>query len=177
MRGYVDRSKLERFMEVLGQRATTPGVVYLVGGSTALLLGIREQTIDIDIKLDPEPEGAFRAIAELKELLSVNVELASPDHFLPPLPGWRERSQFVAAHGKVVFRHYDFYSQVLAKVARGHARDVSDAESLMQIANLTTEELARLAAAIEPEIERYPAVDISDLRARLASFIDSVTRS
>src|SRR5438552_473799 len=95
MRHYVDRKKLEEFMRRLGRRATTPGTVYICGGSTALLLGFRSQTVDIDIKLDPEPGGVFEAIAELKESLGINVELASPDQFIPPLPGWRERSPLI----------------------------------------------------------------------------------
>src|SRR5438270_9677044 len=95
MRRQVDRTNLERFMEELGKRASSRGTVYLTGGSTALLLGFRDQTVDIDIKLDPEPKGAFQAIAELKETLGINVELASPDQFIPPLPGWKERSQWI----------------------------------------------------------------------------------
>jgi len=59
------------------------------------------------------------------------VELASPDQFLPPLPGWQDRSPFIDAVGLVVFRHYDLYSQVLAKVERGHEQDLSDAAALM----------------------------------------------
>lgn len=51
-------------MEELGKRATSPGTVYLTGGSTALLLGFREQTVDIDIKLEPEPAGAFQATVD-----------------------------------------------------------------------------------------------------------------
>ena len=59
--------KLGNFMEQIGRRATGPGRIYLVGGATALLLGIRGQTVDVDIKLDPEPPGTFEAIALLKQ--------------------------------------------------------------------------------------------------------------
>src|SRR5580700_1612429 len=104
MRKPVDSSSLLKFMEELGKRATTPGTIYITGGATALLLGIRQQTIDIDIKLDPEPGGVFEAIADLKNMLDVNVELASPDQFIPPLPGWRERSLIIATSGQVEFR-------------------------------------------------------------------------
>ena len=31
-----------------------------------------------------------------KDTLDVNVELAAPDQFIPALPGWRERSEFIA---------------------------------------------------------------------------------
>ena len=70
-------------MEALGQRVKGPGTIYLTGGATALLFGWRAKTIDVDIKSDPEPRGLFEAIAELKESLDTNVELASPDLFIP----------------------------------------------------------------------------------------------
>src|ERR1051325_4804685 len=95
MRRNVTSAKLEEFMQRLGRGAKSGGVVYITGGATALMLGMREQTVDIDIKLDPEPKGAFEAIAELKDSLEVNVELASPDQFIPPLPGWKERSPLI----------------------------------------------------------------------------------
>jgi hypothetical protein len=74
-------------MEALGQRVKGPGTIYLTGGATALLFGWRAKTIDVDIKADPEPRGLFEAIAELKESLDANVELASPDLFIPEVPG------------------------------------------------------------------------------------------
>ena len=98
------------------------GRIYLVGGASAVLLGWRAMTVDVDLKLDPEPIGAFEAIAELKDSLDINIELAAPDQFIPALPGWRERSPFVARHGRVAFHHYDFYGQALGKIERGHRR-------------------------------------------------------
>src|SRR6266478_5806213 len=127
MRQKVTRAKLQQFMEALAASARSPGKVYLTGGATALLLGFREQTIDINIKLDPEPEGAFEAIAALKNRLDVNVELASPDDFIPAATDWRERSQLIAAIGRLQFFHYDFALQALAKLERGHAQDLEDA--------------------------------------------------
>ena len=56
-----------RMVEELAAKARGPGNVYFTGGATALLLGLREQTIDVDIKLDPEPAGVFEAIADLKK--------------------------------------------------------------------------------------------------------------
>lgn len=41
-------------MRELAAAARSPGKVYLTGGATALLLGFREQTIDIDLKLDSQ---------------------------------------------------------------------------------------------------------------------------
>ena len=54
----------------------------------------------------PEPRLYFSAaarIAGLKEALQLNVELAAPDQFIPPLPGWRERSEQILTAGQVEF--------------------------------------------------------------------------
>src|SRR5216117_3445690 len=126
MRRRVTVEALHQFMRELAAAARSPGKVYLTGGATALLLGFREQTIDVDIKLDPEPEGAFEAIAVLKNELNLNVELASPDNFIPAAPDWRDRSQHIATIGRVQFFHYDFSLQALAKLERGHAQDLED---------------------------------------------------
>src|SRR5947208_2214352 len=98
MRGETDRAKLLRFMAALGERVRGEGTIYVTGGATALLYNWRATTIDVDIKPDPEPPGLFEAIATLKEELDINVELASPDQFIPAIPGWRERSLFIAHH-------------------------------------------------------------------------------
>ena len=41
-----------------------------------------------------EPPRFFEALAELKEELDLNIELASPDDFIPEVPHWRERCLF-----------------------------------------------------------------------------------
>jgi hypothetical protein len=171
MRRFVDREKLDEFMNRIGARATSPGTIYLTGGSTALLLGIRDQTIDIDIKLDPEPGGVFEAIAALKESLQLNVELASPDQFIPPLPGWKERSPHVATTGKVEFRQYDLYSQALAKIERGHEQDLADARAFLSKGVISAAELKRLFDAVRPDMVRYPAIDAADFERTLRAFL------
>ena len=131
MRGDADREKLQKFMDALGKRVRGPGTNYLTGGATALIYGWREKTIDLDVKADPEPAGFFEAIAELKDSLDTNVELASPDLFIPELPGWRERSVLIRRVGELEFRHFDFYSQTLAKLERGHERDALDVRAFV----------------------------------------------
>src|SRR5438067_13167093 len=97
MRRKVTVAGLKKFMQKLAASALSPGKVYFTGGATALLLGFREQTLDIDLKLDPEPKGVFEAIATLKNELNVNVELASPDDFIPAAADWREHSRPIAS--------------------------------------------------------------------------------
>ncbi len=49
MRRRVSVETLKQFMKGLAAAARSPGNVYFTGGATALLLGFREQTIDIDL--------------------------------------------------------------------------------------------------------------------------------
>jgi hypothetical protein len=109
----------------------------------------------------------FEAIATLKRELDINVELAAPDDFLPPLPGWESRSRFNARHGEVTFYHYDFYAQALAKIERGHAQDVKDVREMIERGLVEPIGLARALADIEAELIRYPAIDAPSLRRKL----------
>jgi hypothetical protein len=171
MRRKVTKEILHQFMRDLGAAARGPGKVYFTGGATALLLGFRDQTLDVDLKLDPEPKGAFEAIAGLKNKLDLNVELASPDDFIPPSKSWRERSRPIAAHGPVEFYHFDFSLQALAKLERGHRQDLEDVASFLRGGYVTPAELRTRFAEIEPELLRYPAVDPRQFKQRVEEFL------
>ena len=164
MRAETDREKIEKFMTALGEHVRGPGRIYLTGGGTAVLYGWRETTIDLDLKADPEPPGFFEAIAELKDAIDLNVELAAPDDFIPALPGWRERSIFVARRSQLDFYHYDLYAQALAKIERGHARDLDDIDAMLRPGLIDRAKLAELFQRIESELNRYPAIDPIALR-------------
>lgn len=173
MREPVDAAKVRRFMEVLGRRSTGPGRVYLTGGGTAVLVGWRSSTVDLDLKFAPEPSGAFEALARIKDELSINVEIASPDDFIPELPGWRERSPHIARHGSVDFYHYDFYAQTLAKIERGHSRDLDDVRRMLERGFVVAEKVRCLFDEIAPRLHRYPAVDPDIFRAKLDAALPS----
>lgn len=51
MRRSVSVETLKQFMRELAAAARSPGKVCFTGGATALLLGFRQQTIDIALKL------------------------------------------------------------------------------------------------------------------------------
>ena len=136
-----------------------------------LLLGFRAQTIDVDIKLDPEPEGAFEAIAVLKNSLDLNVELASPDDFIPAAPDWRERSRHIVSIGRLDFFHYDFSLQALAKLERGHAQDLEDVSSLVRGGYVAAEQLRSRFSQIEPGLPRYPAIDAQQFKQKVEEFL------
>jgi hypothetical protein len=173
MRGETDKAKLEVFMAALGKRVRGEGAVYLTGGATAVWHGWRRMTIDVDIKPDPEPAGLFEAVAQLKDELDINVELAAPDQFIPALPGWRERSVFIAQCGHIRFYHYDFYGQALAKLQRRHDRDLHDVRSMLQAGMIEIEKLRELFLCVEAQLIRYPAIDAATFRAAVMEFCDA----
>ena len=138
--------------------------VYVVGGATAVLLAWRDSTIDVDLKLVPESDELLKSLPVLKERLEMNIELASPDHFIPELPGWEQRSLYIQRHGKLSFFHYDFYAQALAKIERGHAIDLVDVQEMSNRGLIEPSRLLDLFSAIESALYRYPAVDPSSFR-------------
>jgi hypothetical protein len=88
-------------------------------------------------------------------------------HFIPELPGWEERSPLIAREGVLSFHHYDFYAQALAKIERGHARDVVDVREMHARHLIDPARLAEFFAAIEPQLYRYPALDPGTFREAL----------
>jgi hypothetical protein len=169
----VDAERIRAFMRALGAEADRPGRVYFTGGATAVLHGWRSSTIDVDLKLEPETDRLLRALAKLKEALEINVELAAPDHFIPELPGWRERSPFVAREGRLDFHHYDLCAQALAKIERGHAQDGEDVEQMVRRGLVEPVELERRFAEIEPLFYRYPSIDPPSFRRAVEARVRS----
>jgi hypothetical protein len=121
--------------------------------------------------LDPEPPGIFQAIAKLKQELNINIELASPQDFLPPLPGWRDRSVFIGRRGQILFYHYDFAAQALAKLSRGFDRDISDVQAMYEQKLFSLRELRDGFEAITPDLIRFPSLDSDVLRERVENFM------
>ena len=171
MRPNVDTQKIERLMQALGRDAKGSGCIYFTGGASALLIGWRESTVDVDLRLDPEPPGIFQAIAKLKQELNINIELASPQDFLPPLPGWRDRSVFICTQGQISFYHYDFTAQALSKLSRGFDRDIKDVRAMYEQRLFVLKELRDCFEAISPELIRFPSLDPDRLRSRVDNFI------
>jgi hypothetical protein len=164
MRGLADEPRIRRFMRELARAARQPTRVYLTGGATAVLAGWRASTIDIDIKIVPDDDALFREIPRLKESLAINVELASPDDFIPVPAGWEDRSRFIAQEGLVTFLDFDLVAQALAKIERGHAQDQEDVQTMIDRGLVTPSALRAAFDAIEPKLYRYPAIDPAAFR-------------
>src|SRR5215831_6060318 len=167
MRESLTADSLNSFMQALAGTAGTASRVYLVGGASAVLLGWRTSTIDLDLKLIPETDELLRSLPRLKEQLNINIELASPDDFIPALPGWQERSQFIQQLGRLAFYHYDFYAQALAKIERRHERDIDDVERFFSSRLVNPDRLLELFGAIEDQMYRYIDLDPRSFRRKV----------
>ena len=173
MRESVDAATVRTFMRELAQNSRAEGRVYIAGGASAVLLGWRSTTVDVDIKIIPDSDAVLRVIPELKERLHVNVELASPGDFIPELPGWQERSRFIARERALDFHHYDFYAQCLAKIERGHRKDFEDVASMFSDGLVEKTKLLDLFEKIEPQLYRYPAINAAAFRRAVETTIAS----
>jgi hypothetical protein len=172
MRALADADRIRRFMRALGAEAGEEGAVYVTGGATAVLLGWRASTLDVDILPIPEQESVLRAIPRLKDELRVNVELASPRDFVPVPAGWEDRSIFVAREGRLSFYHFDPYAQALSKLERGHAQDLEDVRALVEKGLVDPARALAYMDDIEHELYRYPALDPASFRRRVeAAFL------
>ncbi|HMI80176.1 MAG TPA: DUF6036 family nucleotidyltransferase [Solirubrobacterales bacterium] len=145
--------------------------MYLTGGATAVLEGWRQSTIDVDVRFEPDSDAALQRLAALKEELSVNVELASPLDFLPPLAGWRDRSRFRFREGNLEVFDFDPYSQALSKLERGFELDLQDVSAMVDSGLVEPGRLLELFEGIEPELYRFPTVDPDRLRAAVESLL------
>lgn len=167
MRRDADEDRIRALAHELGKVAPEGTVIYLTGGATAVLEGWRESTVDVNVRIEPESDAVMHRIADLKEELSLNVEMASPIDFLPELPEWRERSRSRFRDGNVTVYDFDLYSQAMAKIERGFELDLADVRQMIDRKLVNPNRLRELFAAIDGELFRFPAVDPAALRERL----------
>ena len=169
------RQKLVEFLSRLGSKVRSKGTCYLTGGASALLVGWRETTLDVDVKFDPEPAGAFDAIPELKKSLQINIELASPDDFIPVADNWKSNSPFVGQYGDLSVYHFDFTAQAMSKIEREHPKDLIDVKEMLSRGLTSREKLAATLATIRPLIKRYPAIDEETFVRQIEDFLRGQT--
>lgn len=167
MRQLTDRDRIRELMRALGAQADQTARLYFTGGATAVLMGWRQTTIDVDIRIFPESDQLLRAIPPLKDELQMNIELACPADFIPEIPGWEERSLYITTEGRIAFYHYDFYAQALAKIERGHTQDLQDVRAMIERGLVDPRTMRRHFDEIEPLLYRYPAIHPPSFRQAL----------
>ena len=157
MRPPIDRLRVHYFLVKLGIEFHYPARLYLVGGTTLVYEGLRQQSLDIDISYEvaDEHESEFaRVIRRLKEEMQINIELASPGDFIPLPAGWKERAKYVGRFGQVDVFHFDLYSTALSKIERGREGDYEDVLAMLRSDQINLIELEHALNNIMPRLER-----------------------
>ena len=88
------------------------------------------------------------------------------------LEGWREwedRSRFRLREGNLEVFDFDPYSQALSKLERGFDLDLADVRNMVDSGQVEPARLGELFEAIEPELYRFPAIELATLRAAVES--------
>ena len=148
--------------------------IYLAGGGTAVLEGWRESSIDAD--LYAKQDDILRDVQNIKERLNLNIEFVRPEDFVPPLKGSEDRHVFIETVGRVSFYHYDPYAQLLSKVVRGFARDLTDAEAFVTSGMVDPDRFTKLVHGIpEALYAKYPRLSSAAVRAAVDDFVSSLT--
>ena len=175
MRAPLTREHLVLLMKELARSAPRRGVyrVYLVGGGTAVYLGWRRSSIDVD--LFSEQDSVFRDVQRIKEHLNINVEFARPEDFVPPLAGSADRHMFIQTIGTVTFYHYDPYAQLFSKIIRGFERDLADARNFIGSGTVDPAQFRSLVANIpDAAYARYPSLSRKGVEKAVERFLSEV---
>ena len=172
MRKELTRERLLSLMKELARTAPRRGSykVYLMGGGTAVYLGWRHSSIDADLFSDRD--DVFRDIQGIKERLSMNIEFARPEDFVPPLKGTANRHVFIDKVGSITFYHYDPYAQLLSKVVRGFQRDLDDAREFVRSGMVDPGRFRSLVEAIhDSAYAKYPNLSRAGVEQVVADFL------
>jgi hypothetical protein len=171
MREEITKQRLVSLMKELARNAPRRGAfrVYFVGGGTAVYLGWRRSSIDVDLCTDQEI--VFRNIQEIKERLNMNIEFARPEDFVPPLKGSADRHVFIDKVGTISFYHYDPCAQLLSKVVRGFERDLDDARAFIESGLVDPRQFRSLVEAIpDPAYAGYPSLSRNAVEFAVETF-------
>jgi hypothetical protein len=172
MRQELTRKRLLSLMRELAHNAPRAGAfrVYLVGGGTAVHLGWRPSSIDVDLFSDQEV--LFRNIQEIKDRLNINIEFARPEDFVPPLAGSSDRHVFIETIGSISFYHYDPCAQLLSKIVRGFQRDLDDAREFLRRGMVDRAKFRELVRSIpDAAYVKYPSLSRREVEKAVQTFL------
>lgn len=175
MRNPLTREHLVLLMKELAHSAPRRGAyrVYFVGGGTAVYLGWRHSSIDVDLFCDEDI--VVRDIQQIKERLNINIEFARPEDFVPPLDGTADRHVFIEKIGAITFYHYDPYAQLLSKVVRGFQRDLDDAGHFVTSGTVDPVRFRALVAKIpDAAYARYPSLSRGGVERAVDRFLSEI---
>lgn len=170
----ITEETLQDFLERLGQCYRHPGRIFLVGGSSLILVDAKVTTLDIDLKLeipDQYQEEFIRCLREISLQRNLSVELASPDQFIPLPAGYQNRHQYIGRYGSLELFHFDFYSMALSKLHRGNQKDYSDVIQMVRNDLISMAELRKQFQEVLPKLKLHDiSRDVEDFEYNFRTF-------
>jgi hypothetical protein len=149
---------LQEFLAQLGRCYRHPGRIYLVGGSSLILVAAKVSTLDIDIQFEVPPEHQdefIRCLRDISRQRQIAIEQASPDQFIPLPRGYQDRHQFIGRYSSLDVYHYDFYSVALSKLHRGNEKDFADVIQMIRQGLITLLQLQTYFQEVLPKLESF----------------------
>jgi len=156
---------LQDFLEQLGRCYRHPGRLYLVGGSSLILVAAKVSTLDIDLQYDiPDEyhEAFILCLRQISRQQQLPVEQASPDQFIPLPRGYQNRHQFIGRYGSLEVFHFDFYSVALSKLHRGNEKDFADVIQMVREGLIDLSQLRKQFQEVLPQLESFDLKANSD---------------
>lgn len=135
MNNTLDQVRLIQFLKRLGQCFRRYGRLYLVGGSSLLLLGAKEVTLDIDINFEVDSAYHSEFVQCLRRVgreMGLAWEVASPDQFMALPKGYQQRHIYIDRYELIEVFHFDLYSTALSKISRGNQKDFEDVIHMLE---------------------------------------------
>ena len=164
---------LNDFLSRLGRCYRHPGKVFLVGGSSLILVAAKTNTFDIDLQFEVQPKhhtAFIRCLRQLSRQLKLPIEQASPEQFMPLPKGYQDRHQFIGRYGLLDVFHFDFYSIALSKIHRGNEKDFVDVMQMVRKSVIELPQLKQYYEEILPELEGMLQSDPDDFADKFALF-------
>ena len=165
---------LQNFLEQLGRCYRHPGRLYLVGGSSLILVAAKVSTLDIDVHFDVPAEyhnTFIRCMREISRQYKLPIEQASPDQFIPLPRGYQDRHQFIGRYSLLDVFHFDFYSVALSKLHRGNEKDFADVIQMVGQGLITLAQLREYFYEVLPQLESFDiSADAGDFERNFALF-------
>lgn len=172
---------LEEFLEQLGRCYRHPGRLFLVGGSSLILVAAKISTLDIDLQFDVPGqyyEEFVQCLREISRRHRLSVEQASPEQFIPLPDGYQNRHQFIGRYGSLDVFHFDFYSVALSKLHRGNEKDYADVLQMVAQNLITLLELRRQFQEVLPKLESFDiSSDVEDFERNFTLFEQRLSQS
>jgi hypothetical protein len=170
----VTAQALQELLGQLGRCYRYTGRLYLVGGSSLILVAAKVSTLDVDIQFEVPPEKYdvfIRCLRDISRQYKIAIEQASPEQFIPLPRGYQERHSFIGRYGMLDVFHFDFYSVALSKLHRGNEKDFADVIQMVQQGLITLSQLQSYFQEVLPQVETFSiSADAKDFERNFGLF-------